>query len=121
MNTRLLLGLTLSFAIIGVARAAPAPAAPTDDSRYPDVAVRIGDLDLGHTDGAKALLVRLRSAASTACGGEPLMPVDLTTLQTWRACVRTRLDDAVSQVRAPLVTALYRGHDETMASAGGPG
>ena len=31
------------------------------------------------------------------------------------------LDGAVDQVRAPLVDALYRGHDEAMASAGGPG
>jgi UrcA family protein len=125
MNTRLLLSLTLSFAITGLAQAAPtAPAltpVPTDDSHFPSVMVRTGDLDLGQTDGAKALLVRLHSAASTACGGQPGMPVDLAAMQDYHACVRTRLDDAVGQVRAPLVAALYRGHDEALASAGGPG
>ena len=121
MNTRLLLGLTLSFAIIGVARAAPAPAAPTDDSHFPSVMVRTGDLDLGRTDGAKALLVRLHSAASTACGGQPSPLGDLTAMQDYHACVRARLDEAVSQVHAPLVAALYRGHNEALASTGGPG
>jgi UrcA family protein len=122
MNTRLLLGLTLSFAIAGIANAAPpVTLAPTDDSHFPNVVVNTADLDLGQTAGAKTLLARLRAAASTACGGQPSMPTDLSTVQTWRDCVRTRLDDAVSQVRAPLVAALYRGHGEALASTGGPG
>jgi UrcA family protein len=122
MNTRLLLGLALSFAITGIANAAPPLAlAPTDDSHFPDVVVNTGDLDLSQAGGAKAMLARLRTAASTACGGQPSMPTDLATVQAWRDCVRTRLDTAVGQVGAPLVAALYRGHGEALASTGGPG
>ncbi len=124
MNTRILLGLTLSVAIGVAARAAPASqAAPAQmsDSGVISVAVPISDLDLSRPEGAKALLGRLHRAAIVACGGRPDTRLDLASVQAYNACIHASLDGAVDQVRAPLVDALYRGHDEAMASAGGPG
>jgi UrcA family protein len=118
MNTRILLGLALSFAIGSAAQAATES---ISDSGVISVAVRTSDLDLARADGAKALLNRLRHAAALACGGRPSSPLDLAGMQAYGACVRTSLDGAVGQVHAPLVAALYRGHDQAVASAGGPG
>jgi UrcA family protein len=124
MNTRILLGLTLSVAIGVAAKAAPASqAAPAQmsESGVISVAVPISDLNLSTPDGAKAVLGRLRHAATVACGGPPETRLDLASVQAFNACIHASLDAAVDQVRAPLVDALYRGHDEAMASAGGPG
>ena len=118
MNTRILLGLTLSFAIGSAAHAATAPIAQPG---VISVAVNTSDLDLSRTDGAKVLLNRLRHAASVACGGRPSSPIDLVAMQDYRACVRTSLDGAVDQVHAPLVASLYRGGNQAVASTGGPG
>jgi UrcA family protein len=123
MNTRILLGLTLSFAIAAGAEAAPAVfsnAAPSDAGAT-QVAVRYSDLDLTRADGAKVLLSRLRRAASLACGGRPSSPLDLGAMQDYHACVRNGLDGAVGRVNAPLVTAFYHQGDQTLASVGGPG
>ncbi len=121
MNTRILLGLTVSLAIAAAAEAAPAYRAQTSDSGVISVAVPISDLNLSQPDGAKALLGRLHRAAIVACGGRPQTQLDLARMQAFQACLHTSLDGAVDQVRAPLVSALYRGHDQAMASAGGPG
>jgi UrcA family protein len=118
MNTRIFLGLTLSLAIGSAAQAATAPIA---EPGVISVAVSTADLDLSRTDGAMVLLNRLRHAASVACGGRPSSPLDLNALQDYRACVRTSLDTAVGQVRAPLVASLYRGGNQAVASTGGPG
>ena len=118
MNTRILLGLTLSFAIGSAAQAATAPVV---EPGVVSVAVNTADLNLSQSGGAMALLNRLRHAASVACGGRPSSPIDLIAMQDYRACVRTSLDGAVGQVRAPLVASLYRGGNQAVASTGGPG
>jgi UrcA family protein len=121
MNTRRVLGLALCLACAGaIAQAAPAPA-QISDSGVISVAVPTSDLNLSQPDGAKALLGRLRAAASVACAGRPETLLDLARVQAYDACFRTSLDGAVSQVRAPLVDALYRGRAEAVASTGGPG
>jgi UrcA family protein len=118
MNTRILLGVALSFAFGSAAQAAtPAAAEPG----VINVMVRMSDLDLTRMDGAKVLLNRLRHAASVACGGRPSSQLDLAAMQDYGACYRTSLDGAVGQVRAPLVASLYRGRDEAVAAVGGPG
>ena len=118
MNTRIFLGLALSFAIGSAAQAATES---ISDSGVISVAVRTSDLDLTRADAAKVLLNRLRHAASVACGGRPSSPIDLIALQDYRACIRASLDGAVGQVRAPLVASLYRGGNQAVASTGGPG
>jgi UrcA family protein len=123
VNTRILLGVTFSFAVAAAAQAAPPVfSAPiVTESGQISVAVRMSDLDLSRPDGAQVLLGRLRHAASIACGGRPSSPADLAAWQAYNACFRHSLDGAVGQVRAPLVTALYRGRDQAVASTGGPG
>ena len=119
MNTRVLLGLTLSLAMVAAARAAPA--APMSDTDTPSDAVRTSDLDLSQPDGAKALLSRLRHAASVACGGRPTGTGDLGAMQAYTACYhgppgRSRRPGARTPGRRPLSL----GHDQNMASDGGP-
>src|ERR1700722_5606625 len=104
MNTRILLGLTLSFAIGSAAQAATAPVV---EPRGVSVAGNTADLNLSRADGAMPLLNRLRHAASVACGGRPSSPIDLIAMQDYRACVRTSLDGAGGQGRAPLGASLY--------------
>ncbi|HEY3888965.1 MAG TPA: UrcA family protein [Caulobacteraceae bacterium] len=123
MSTRILLGLTLSLAIAAAQAAAASEASrvQTSDSGVISVATPISDLNLSTPEGAKALLARLRHAASIACGDRPDRWEGLQAIQTYKVCLRKSMDDAVDQVHAPLVTALYRGHGDAMASAGGPG
>jgi UrcA family protein len=123
MNTRRVLGLGLSLA---VAAAHAAAAQKTADVHVSDqgvisVVTHIADLNPSTPDGAKTVLGRLRHAAIFACGDQPDRREGLEVMQDYKVCLRESLDEAVDQVHAPLVTALYRGHDAAMASTGGPG
>jgi UrcA family protein len=124
MNTRRVLGLALGVAVAAAAHAATAQESAgvrVTDEGVMTVATSIAGLDLSTPDGAKTLLSRLRHAANIACGDQPDRWEGLEALQAYKVCLRKSMDDAVDQVHAPLVTALYRGHDEATASAGGPG
>jgi|SRR5580698_9763570 UrcA family protein len=124
MNTRRVLGLAVGLAMFAAVQAAPArdTADPqVNDQGLMTVATSVAGLDLSTPDGAKTLLIRLRHAASVACGDQPERWEGLEAVQAYKSCLRTSMDDAVAQVHAPLVTALYRGHDNATASAGGPG
>jgi UrcA family protein len=124
MNTGRVLGLALGLAMFAAVQAAPAR--DTGDVQVNDdgvitVATSVAGLDLSTPDGAKALLNRLHHAAIIACGDQPDRWEGLEAMQAYKNCLRTSMDGAVAQVHAPLVTALYRGHDQSTASAGGPG
>jgi UrcA family protein len=124
MNTRQVLSLALGLAMFAAVQAAPArdtTGVQVNDEGARTVATSTSDLDLSTPDGAKTLLGRLRHAAVIACGEQPDRWDGLEAIQAYKTCLRTSMDDAVNQVHAPLVTALYRGHDAAMASRGGPG
>ena len=70
------------------------------------VVVRYADLRLSNLEGARALLVRLKSAARQACGGLPER-VDLGQVGPYQVCLRSSLDRAVAAVGDPTVSGLY--------------
>ena len=67
--------------------------------------VRIGDLNLQQEYGAKVALRRIKSAATSFCGGEVNTPLELS--RSFRSCRQAMTGKAVGQLDAPLVTALY--------------
>lgn len=68
--------------------------------------VPYSDLNLANPAGATAMLARIRQAAAKACGGSPLARSPKET-RDYRSCVNTAVANAVRQLNAPLVTALY--------------
>ena len=65
-----------------------------------------GDLNLSNPAGAEVMLNRINFAATRVCGGLP----DIRELRLrlyFKACVRAATEDAVDEVNAPLVSALY--------------
>jgi UrcA family protein len=124
MNTGRVLGLALGLAMFAAVQAAAArdnTDVQVNDEGVMSVATSTSDLNLSTPEGAKTLLDRLRHAAVVACGDRPDRWEGLEAIQAYKTCLRTSMDDAVAQVHAPLVTTLYRGHDQATASAGGPG
>ena len=88
----------IAFAVAGSA------AAQTDDSGAPpSVKVSYGDLNLASSAGAKAMLVRIRSAASRACGDAPDLR-DLGRVAIYNRCRTDAIHRAVKELGAPLVT-----------------
>lgn len=67
-------------------------------------AVSYADLDLGHEAGARALLMRIKSAAKRVCGSEPDPRV---VDRSYSRCVDSALDRAVAEVNRPAVNALH--------------
>ena len=78
----------------------------------PQIKVPYGDLNLSSPAGAQAMLNRIRFAASRVCGGKADNR-DIPGTTFYRQCVRVAADNAVSQLDAPLVTALHTGRPIT--------
>ena len=101
--------LTIVFAAaalatsVGSAIAAPA-AAPNTVSTI----VRYSDLDLSSQDGAKAMLHRIKKAANQVCEPEAFIG-DIVDYDNWKHCVATSIDNAVTRLGSPIVTAAYTG------------
>ena len=90
-----------SFSLVAQAQPVYGPQAWQLDVPY-------ADLNLSNPVGAQAMLSRIKHAASHVCGGVPDM-LDLRSWSQYRTCVHAAMDDAVSQLHAPLVTAMYTG------------
>jgi len=82
-------------------------AAPNSDDRMA-LEVPYADLNLDHPAGAQVMLQRIKFAAQRVCGGRPDM-VDLRGFTLFKRCFHAAMDNAVAQLNAPLVTALYNG------------
>jgi UrcA family protein len=93
---------------------APTNASNVSGDGVPSLDVTYSDLNLANSAGAEALLRRILAAASQVCGDASRTTgtmIDVRATRERRLCVRTAIDNAVRQVNAPLVTALYRGID----------
>ena len=67
--------------------------------------VSFTDLNVEHTDGARALLQRIRGAAQRVCGPDGgLHAAD----GSFKACVRTSVARAVRELDNPLVSSLHQ-------------
>lgn len=105
--------MVAAFAFVSMSAAAKA-----DDAQYlPQLDVFYGDLNLAGHSGAKIALRRIKSAASTVCGGVPDSMLDLTTYRLYKNCVLDALDEAVERLHAPLVTTLYMSEREHLRVA----
>jgi len=65
-----------------------------------------GDLNLTNAAGAKVLYSRIKFAATRVCGGLPDIR-EMRERRNFKACQQAATNDAVRQVNAPLVTALF--------------
>lgn len=77
-----------------------------------NIDVFYGDLNLDHPAGAEKMMHRINRAAVRACGGTPDSR-DLRERHAFRQCVTTATANAVRQLNAPLVTALFFGRSAT--------
>lgn len=87
------------------------PTASADQSAAakPAVTVTYADLDVGTTEGATALLRRVKLAAREAC--EPARvpgPMQPRATSQYRDCVAEAVDIAVARIDIPLVAELHR-------------
>jgi UrcA family protein len=86
-------------------------AATYTDSKGADervvVSVNAHDLDLSGRTGASIMLERLDNAAMEACGALDGSLREYRRLVQRSACHATRMDRAVAELNAPLVTELY--------------
>ncbi len=64
--------------------------------------VSFSDLNLDHPSGARALLQRIRGAAQRVCGPEEGLHSD----DSFKVCVRTAVNRAVTDLDNPLVSSL---------------
>jgi len=91
-------------------------AEPRNEGMYlTSLDVYYGDLNLKNRGGAETALGRIKRAASDVCGGAPDSMLDLTSHRLFKTCMRVAVNDAVKQLKAPLVTALHT--DEPMVES----
>ncbi|MBS0578396.1 MAG: UrcA family protein [Proteobacteria bacterium] len=96
----------LATAAVWIAGSAPAGAASPETERQ--VTVHYGDLDLASVAGATQLYERLRTAARQVCG-EP--GLTLGEQHAWQVCFEGSVEQAVTAVGNPIVSALAAGRD----------
>jgi UrcA family protein len=70
------------------------------------IKVTFRDLNLDTLAGAQTLHGRIAAAARQVCGYEG---ADLIERAIWKSCYRGAIDDAVSKVNSPLLTAVHTG------------
>jgi UrcA family protein len=73
---------------------------------HPRIVVSYSDLDLSREAGARVMLGRLESAASSVCGGWPDLH-NLANVAIYRDCTRKAMDGALAQLGSVRVNALY--------------
>jgi len=96
--------LTFAFAAAALCLASSPIALAQDDA----MTVRVSDLNLNSSAGARKALARARIAADRFCGGAP----DIRQLERARltnSCRTTMTARAVQAMNAPLVTAALHG------------
>jgi UrcA family protein len=110
----------LSIFALALALAAPAAtfAASDDGGGVIQVRVSYGDVNLNTTKGATRLLQRLDGAATKVCGGRIISnPIDVE-MARGSDCSRTTMENAVAQINAPVLRALYWRRVTTLAVNG---
>ncbi len=99
----------LALAVTAAVLFAAAPAAFAQPSgEATAVAVRHSDLDLNDPAQAGVMLDRIGRAALQACGAADTSVSEYQAAVRASACYREGVRDAVAQLNAPALTALYR-------------
>lgn len=102
-------------ALIAAISATSAFAAPADPDVM-SVKVRISDLDMRTPVGANAAYARIGVAARAICGEAP-SPMDLAAKAPYQACLGAAVDNGVSALGSPEVTALNQARHGLTAVA----
>jgi UrcA family protein len=111
-------GIALSAASVFWLVAMTIEAARADTPPQPAAKVAYADLDLSTTDGARALLHRIRHAAQDVCGPEPAhSPLLPRAGASYRDCITASVDAAVAQVGSPALFALHQDTQSTSSVA----
>lgn len=103
--------------VAGAALAVSAPASAQTTGAAPTLSVPYGDLNPGSADGARALVARIKTAATTVCGGEPDIH-QLAERGRFSQCRDEAVSQAVGQVGSPMVTAAAQGASKPVVLAG---
>lgn len=100
--------LGVACALVAAVSSSPAAGQPSEPDAPISVRVGYADLNLATTAGARAMLARIRAAASQACGSEPDMR-DLNRISIYNRCRNQAVAHALAALDVPLVTALANG------------
>jgi UrcA family protein len=87
---------------------------PSDDPST--IRLSFADLDLSRPADAQTLYLRIKRAARIVCDATR-SDWDVARLRHWKECFAKAIDDAVSRIDRPTLTALHRG--ETRATPAG--
>ncbi len=98
--------MKLTLALAALAFTSLSAIAQAQSADVVKIEVSYADLNLSNAAGASTMLARIRAAATQACGGRPAMH-DLRTASAYRSCVRTAVRNAVADLNAAQVSALY--------------
>lgn len=101
--------ITVGLFVLGQLTAAQArsPSATSGNQAI----VSFGDINIHSEQGAQVLLGRLRAAARLVCGPEPIL-LNLSGRQSYNACRKSALDDAVAAIDSPKLNEAYRGNSD---------
>ncbi len=117
MSTSTLMAALAAGALaIGIGSASAVSAADQDPVT---ATVNYGDLNLTTPGGAKVMLQRIEQAARQVCQHDADI-ADLSGLRDWvRYCVSTRIENTLSRLDAPMVTAAYGGKSQMLLAERG--
>lgn len=106
----------VSCALIGFAlHGQTAFASLADDP--PSIKVSYAELDLSKPAGAQELYRRIKRAAKAVCGSS-FSTADLRRSLNQKKCYESAIDDAVSRVDRPVLSALHKEDTARFGSAG---
>lgn len=94
---------------------AAAPASAADWNMHSQT-VGYADLDLTSEAGAQTMIGRIERAARNVCFSQA-GPMPLMSRRAQRACRTTTMTNAVDMLGAPMVTAMYYGHEPMIVIA----
>lgn len=72
-----------------------------------NIKVKFRDLDLSKAEGAAALYQRIERSARLVCT-DSSSPYDAGRVETFQRCYQSAIQDAVSKINQPQLTALHR-------------
>jgi UrcA family protein len=117
MNTlikRSMVALTFAGFVSGLALPAHADGAASGE---PNITVKFRDLDLSKPEGVATLYQRIERSARLVCT-DSSSPYDAGRVATFERCYKAAIQDAVSSIDQPQLTALHRARTEKPVQVG---
>lgn len=102
------LSLSLGATLLGSSLLAQADHRIETVIAVPSITVSYRDLDISKPAGLETLYSRIQDAAKSVCYFDGQVPMELARGHAVRTCYRAAIDNAVSQINRPQLTALHR-------------